>query len=69
MIAGLHPTARVSKDGQRVRLDKLQSVTVRVGDRPLFLLPSHFVDPHVTVKLEPSLPISIQFPARPGQVS
>ncbi|MFI0776604.1 DUF5937 family protein [Streptomyces sp. NPDC021212] len=67
VLAGLSPTAVVSQGGTRVRYDKLAVDEIDIGPRPLFLVPSIHVWPHLTVKDEVSHPVVIQFAAVEGQ--
>ena len=56
VLAGLHPTATRMGSSAKVRFDKLQRDEAVVGPRPLVLVPSNRVWPHLTVKTEhPSL--------------
>ena len=55
VITGLLPTAARVGPGKRVRLDKLQTDEVKVAPRPLVLVPSARVWPHLTVKDDPRL--------------
>ncbi|NGO08964.1 helix-turn-helix transcriptional regulator [Streptomyces sp. HC44] len=67
VLAGLSPTAVVSPDRGRVRYDKLAIADIRVGPRPLFLVPSVHGWPHLTVKDEEPFPIVVQFAALEGR--
>ncbi|MEU8479167.1 helix-turn-helix domain-containing protein [Streptomyces hygroscopicus] len=66
VLAGLSPTAVVSRGGSRVRYDKLAVAEIEIGPRPLFLIPSVHVWPHLTVKDEESHPVVLQFAAQEG---
>jgi DNA-binding transcriptional ArsR family regulator len=56
VLAGLHPTASRMGTSSKIRFDKLQRDEAVVGPRPLVLIPSNRVWPHLTVKTEhPSL--------------
>ncbi|PVE12393.1 DUF5937 family protein [Streptomyces scopuliridis] len=63
VLAQLSPTAVVSKDMARVRFDKLMIAEIRIGPRPLFLIPSVHGWPHLTVKDEAGYPVIVQFAA------
>ncbi|MEU1804670.1 helix-turn-helix domain-containing protein [Streptomyces sp. NPDC019937] len=67
VLAGLSPTAVVPQGGTRVRYDKLAVAEIDIGPRPLFLVPSVHVWPHLTVKDEESHPVVLQFAALEGQ--
>ncbi|WP_033305999.1 DUF5937 family protein [Streptomyces iakyrus] len=70
VLSELLPTAaRVVGPGERVRLDKLQTDEVKVAPRPLVLVPSARVWPHLTVKHEHPSCVAVQYPvpaATPG---
>jgi DNA-binding transcriptional ArsR family regulator len=68
VLADLSPTAVVSGDGTRVRYDKLMVEEIEVGPRPLLLIPSVHVWPHLMIKNEGHYPAVIQFGAREGAV-
>ncbi|MGP4011397.1 DUF5937 family protein [Streptomyces sp. 4N124] len=69
VLAGLSPTAVVSKDGAKVRYDKLAIADIPVGPRPLFIVPSVHGWPHLTVKDEEPFPIVVQFAALAGRAA
>lgn len=64
VLAELLPTAARVGPGQRVRLDKLQIDEVKVAPRPLVLVPSARVWPHLTVKHEHPSCVVVQYAAR-----
>jgi DNA-binding transcriptional ArsR family regulator len=64
VLAALLPTAARVGPGERVRLDKLQIDEVRVAPRPLVLVPSARVWPHLTVKSEHPSCVVVQYAAR-----
>ncbi|MFE8992873.1 DUF5937 family protein [Streptomyces collinus] len=69
VLSELLPTAARVGPGERVRLDKLQIVEVKVAPRPLVLVPSARVWPHLTVKHEHPSCVAVQYPvpaATPG---
>jgi DNA-binding transcriptional ArsR family regulator len=69
VLAGLSPTAVVSKDGSKVRYDKLAIAEIPIGPRPLLLIPSVHGWPHLTVKDEKPFPVVVQFAALEGQAA
>jgi len=66
VLADLSPTAVVSEDRTKVRYDKLMVGVIEVGPRPLLLIPSVHVWPHLMVKDEGDYPAVIQFGPRDG---
>ncbi|MEU1576727.1 DUF5937 family protein [Streptomyces collinus] len=69
VLSELLPTAARVGPGERVRLDKLQIDEVKVAPRPLVLVPSARVWPHLTVKHEHPSCVAVQYPvpaATPG---
>ncbi|EFG10476.1 ArsR family transcriptional regulator [Streptomyces clavuligerus] len=64
VLTELLPTAVRVGPGARIRLDKLQNHEVRVAPRPLVLIPSARVRPHLTVKNEHPSCVVIQYAAR-----
>lgn len=64
VLAELLPTAARASTGQRVRLDKLQNCEVKVAPRPLVLVPSARVWPHLTVKDEHPSCVVVQYAPR-----
>ncbi|MGR3938822.1 DUF5937 family protein [Streptomyces sp. BRA346] len=64
VLTELLPTAARVGPGERVRLDKLQIDEVKVAPRPLVLVPSARVWPHLTVKHEHPSCVVVQYPAR-----
>ncbi|MFJ7344393.1 DUF5937 family protein [Streptomyces sp. NPDC101110] len=69
VLSELLPTAVRVGPGERVRLDKLQTDEVKVAPRPLVLVPSARVWPHLTVKHEHASCVTVQYPvpaATPG---
>ncbi|CAM5735853.1 hypothetical protein STAFG_1316 [Streptomyces afghaniensis 772] len=64
VLAELLPTAARVGPGQRIRLDKLQTDEVKVSPRPLVLVPSARVWPHLTVKNELPSCVVVQYAAR-----
>ncbi|EFL32829.1 transcriptional regulator [Streptomyces viridochromogenes DSM 40736] len=62
VLAELLPTAERVGPGERVRLDKLQIDEVKVAPRPLVLVPSARVWPHLTVKHEHPSCVAVQYP-------
>ncbi|MFI8837033.1 DUF5937 family protein [Streptomyces afghaniensis] len=64
VLAELLPTAARVGPGQRIRLDKLQIDEVKVSPRPLVLVPSARVWPHLTVKNELPSCVVVQYAAR-----
>ncbi|MFF7312343.1 DUF5937 family protein [Streptomyces sp. NPDC008137] len=64
VLTELLPTAARVGPGERVRLDKLQIDEVRVAPRPLVLVPSARVWPHLTVKREHPSCVVVQYAAR-----
>ncbi len=52
VLAGLHPTAGRMGTSGKIRFDKLQREEAVVGPRPLVLIPSIRVWPHLTVKTD-----------------
>lgn len=64
VLAELLPTAVRVGPGERLRLDKLQTDEVKVAPRPLVLVPSARVWPHLTVKDDPPLCVAVQYAAR-----
>jgi DNA-binding transcriptional ArsR family regulator len=64
VLTELLPTAARVGPGERVRLDKLQIDEVRVAPRPLVLVPSARVWPHLTVKNEHPSCVVVQYAAR-----
>ncbi|GAA2598316.1 DUF5937 family protein [Streptomyces roseoviolaceus] len=64
VLTELLPTAARVGPGERVRLDKLQIDEVRVAPRPLVLVPSARVWPHLTVKHEHPSCVVVQYAAR-----
>ena len=64
VLAELLPTAARVGPGERVRLDKLQIDEVKVAPRPLVLVPSARVWPHLTVKHEHPSCVVVQYAAR-----
>jgi DNA-binding transcriptional ArsR family regulator len=64
VLAELLPTAARASTGQRVRLDKLQNCEVKVAPRPLVLVPSARVWPHLTVKDEHRSCVVVQYAPR-----
>jgi DNA-binding transcriptional ArsR family regulator len=64
VLTQLLPTAVRVGPGERVRLDKLQIDEVRVAPRPLVLVPSARVWPHLTVKYEHASCVVVQYPAQ-----
>lgn len=63
VLGELLPTAARVGPGERVRLDKLQIAEVKVAPRPLVLVPSARVWPHLTVKHEHPSCVAVQYPA------
>lgn len=66
VLADLSPTAVVSRDGLKVRYDKLMVADIEIGPRPLLLIPSVHVWPHLMIKDEDDYPVVIQFAADSG---
>ncbi|MEU9609254.1 DUF5937 family protein [Streptomyces sp. NPDC048057] len=64
VLTELLPTAVRVGPGERVRLDKLQNHEVRVAPRPLVLVPSARVWPHLTVKNEHPSCVVVHYAAR-----
>jgi DNA-binding transcriptional ArsR family regulator len=64
VLTELLPTAARVGPGERVRLDKLQIDEVKVAPRPLVLIPSARVWPHLTVKHEHPWCVVVQYAAR-----
>ncbi|MFE4212596.1 DUF5937 family protein [Streptomyces sp. NPDC056844] len=64
VLTRLLPTAARFGEGERVRLDKLQIDDVKVAPRPLVLIPSARVWPHLTVKHEHPSCVVVQYAAR-----
>lgn len=64
VLTELLPTAARVGPGDRVRLDKLQIDEVKVAPRPLVLVPSARVWPHLTVKSEHPSCVVVQYAAR-----
>ncbi|NGO48895.1 ArsR/SmtB family transcription factor [Streptomyces ureilyticus] len=64
ILTELLPTAARVGPGERVRLDKLQIDEVKVAPRPLVLVPSARVWPHLTVKNEHPSCVVVQYAAR-----
>lgn len=64
VLAELLPTAARVGPGERIRLDKLQIDEVKVSPRPLVLVPSARVWPHLTVKNELPSCVVVQYAAR-----
>ncbi|MER5491637.1 DUF5937 family protein [Streptomyces sp. NPDC002490] len=64
VLAELLPTAVKVGPGERVRLDKLQIDEVKVAPRPLVLVPSARVWPHLTVKDEHPSCVVVQYAVR-----
>lgn len=64
VLTELLPTAARVGPGERVRLDKLQIDEVKVAPRPLVLVPSARVWPHLTVKNEHPSCVVVQYAAR-----
>lgn len=64
VLAALLPTAARVGPGERVRLDKLQIDEVKVAPRPLVLVPSARVWPHLTVKNEYPSCVVVQYAVR-----
>ncbi|WP_445398422.1 DUF5937 family protein [Streptomyces sp. LE64] len=64
VLAELLPTAVRVGPGERVRLDKLQIDEVKVAPRPLVLVPSARVWPHLTVKDEHPSCVVVQYAVR-----
>ncbi|MPY58381.1 ArsR/SmtB family transcription factor [Streptomyces spongiae] len=64
VLTELLPTAARVGPGERVRLDKLQIDEVKVAPRPLVLVPSARVWPHLTVKPEHPSCVVVQYAAR-----
>ncbi|MGK5693207.1 DUF5937 family protein [Streptomyces sp. URMC 128] len=64
VLTELLPTAARVGPGERVRLDKLQIDEVKVAPRPLVLVPSARVWPHLTVKHEHPSCVVVQYAAR-----
>ncbi|MCX4835373.1 DUF5937 family protein [Streptomyces sp. NBC_01016] len=75
VLTELLPTASRVGPGARIRLDKLQIDEVVVGRRPLVLVPSVRVWPHLVVKDEDPSCVVVQYavraamPSGPGQLS
>ncbi|MBP8537311.1 DUF5937 family protein [Streptomyces sp. MK37H] len=63
VLTELLPTAVRVGPGERVRLDKLQIDEVKVAPRPLVLVPSARVWPHLTVKREHPSCVVVQYAA------
>jgi DNA-binding transcriptional ArsR family regulator len=63
VLTDLLPTAARVGPGERVRLDKLQIDLVKVAPRPLVLVPSARVWPHLTVKSEHTSCVVVQYAA------
>ncbi|WP_381795167.1 DUF5937 family protein [Streptomyces niveus] len=63
VLTELLPTAARVGPGERVRLDKLQIDEVKVAPRPLVLVPSARVWPHLTVKNEHPSCVVVQYAA------
>ncbi|CAM5367342.1 ArsR/SmtB family transcription factor [Streptomyces coeruleorubidus] len=61
VLTELLPTAARVGPGERVRLDKLQIDEVKVAPRPLVLVPSARVWPHLTVKNEYPSCVVVQY--------
>jgi DNA-binding transcriptional ArsR family regulator len=61
VLTELLPTAARVGPGERVRLDKLQIDEVKVTPRPLVLVPSARVWPHLTVKSEYPWGVVVQY--------
>ncbi|MGW0990732.1 DUF5937 family protein [Streptomyces sp. NPDC002486] len=69
VLSELLPTAVGVGPGERVRLDKLQTDEVKIAPRPLVLVPSARVWPHLTVEHEHASCVTVQYPvpaATPG---
>ncbi|MDI3405625.1 ArsR/SmtB family transcription factor [Streptomyces cavernicola] len=64
VLTELLPTASRVGPGERVRLDKLQIDEVKVAPRPLVLVPSARVRPHLTVKSEHGSCVVVQYASR-----
>lgn len=64
VLTELLPTAARVGPGERIRLDKLQIDEVKVAPRPLILVPSARVWPHLTVKNEHPSCVVVQYAAR-----
>ncbi|TLS42071.1 helix-turn-helix transcriptional regulator [Streptomyces montanus] len=64
VLAELLPTAARVGPGERIRLDKLQIDEVKVAPRPLVLVPSARVWPHLTVKNEHPSCVVVQYATR-----
>lgn len=60
-LQSLSPTA-TTLSGGRVRFDKLDTATVTVANRPLYLVPSRHTWPHLTIKHNFALPAVIFYP-------
>lgn len=63
VLTELLPTAARVGPGERIRLDKLQIDEVKVAPRPLVLVPSARVWPHLTVKNEHPSCVVVQYAA------
>ncbi|TPQ22324.1 ArsR/SmtB family transcription factor [Streptomyces sporangiiformans] len=64
VLTELLPTAARVGPGERIRLDKLQIDEVKVAPRPLVLVPSARVWPHLTVKNEHPSCVVVQYATR-----
>ncbi|WP_328500188.1 DUF5937 family protein [Streptomyces sp. NBC_00457] len=64
VLTELLPTAARVGPGERIRLDKLQIDEVKVAPRPLVLVPSARVWPHLTVKNEHPSCVVVQYAVR-----
>ncbi|WP_377271604.1 DUF5937 family protein [Peterkaempfera sp. SMS 1(5)a] len=61
-LSSLAPGISEFQQPHRLVFDKLYQAVIRLGDRPLLLLPSAHGAPHLVIKHQPGLPVSIQFP-------
>lgn len=64
VLGDVSETATVRTELDEVRFDKLQQRTVTPAGRPLLLVPSVRVAPHLTVKDSPGLPVVVHFSAQ-----
>jgi DNA-binding transcriptional ArsR family regulator len=64
VLAGLHPSASRMGTSAKIRFDKLQRDEAVVGPRPLVLIPSNRVWPHLTVKTEHPALIVVHYAVR-----
>lgn len=66
-IASLSVTAKAFRGASEVRFDKLQQRRVKMAERELLLVPSHWIGNHLTVKDNAGYPVIVHFPAQTRQ--